>query len=726
MKIFLIFLAFLPIHIYAQQSDTVVSNLNEVLVNAYKFPEKRKRVAQSILTVNNKSLLNFQANSADVLINTGAVFVQKSQQGGGSPIIRGFEASRILLMVDGVRLNNAIYRTGHLQNIITVDNMVLDRMDVLYGPSSTLFGSDALGGVISITTKNPQLSSNNKTQFLANATARYSSAIEEARTNVQLNIGSKKVASFSSITYGSFGDIIQGSNRHNAYPDFGKNYFVVQRFGNVDSALINPNPNRQSPSGFKQIDVTQKFLYQPNSNTQHILNVQLSNTNNIPRYDRLSETVGAAPAFAEWYYGPQFRNLVAYNFSQKNLNSFFKQLNIVANYQAVEESRVTRRFKSNNKDFRWERVDVFGFTLDAKHEGRKHEVHAGLDANVNFVSSTAERVNILSGAKSRIQTRYSDGPTSMSNLAIYGQYICKFNDQLTLNSGLRLNLVNLNARFADTSIMHLPFNSVYQKNIAVTGNLGLVYSNEKSKFSFLLSSGFRSPNVDDLSKVFETNVGRVVLPNLNLKPEFTYNIEASYFFYSKKISFGTTVFNTWFTNAIAVDKFNFNGQDSINYNGIRSLVVAPQNKASATISGFSVQASTLLFPKTSMQAVYTYTFGRYANQGITVPLDHVPPAYGRVSILHKQDNWQVEVFSLFNGWKRLKDYSPSGEDNFQYATADGMPSWITFNARVAAQFNKAIAIQASLENILDIHYRYFASGISAPGRNFIINVKYSF
>ena len=87
-------------------------------------------------------------SSADMLQNTGNVLVQKSQGGGGSPMIRGFEANKLLLVIDGVRMNNAIYRSGHLQNAITVDNSVLDHTEIIFGPSSSLYGSDALGGVI--------------------------------------------------------------------------------------------------------------------------------------------------------------------------------------------------------------------------------------------------------------------------------------------------------------------------------------------------------------------------------------------------------------------------------------------------------------------------------------------------------------------------------------------------------------------------------------------------
>ena len=179
----------------AQESaDTITGNphsLNEVIVYANKFAEKFKRVAQTVDVLKTKEQLTYQQNTADALINSGKIFVQKSQQGGGSPVIRGFEASRILMMVDGVRMNNAIYRAGHLQNIIAVDNMVLERVEVIYGPSSTLYGSDALGGVVNLYTKTPLLSDSGKTRVSGSSTLRYSSATQEQRGNIQLNIGGK-------------------------------------------------------------------------------------------------------------------------------------------------------------------------------------------------------------------------------------------------------------------------------------------------------------------------------------------------------------------------------------------------------------------------------------------------------------------------------------------------------------------------------------------------------
>lgn len=716
----------------AQTTGDSVQNksilLEDVMVYSSRFAEKFKRVSQTIEVINNKQQLNFQNNTADAILSTGKLFVQKSQQGGGSPVIRGFEASRILTVVDGVRMNNAIYRAGHLQNIITVDNMVLDRIEILYGPSSTLFGSDALGGVISLTTKNPVLSTKKNTEVSGAATFRYASAVQENRGNVQFNIGGKQWASFTSVTYGSFGDLIQGNQRSAAYPHFGKKDFYVIRSGNIDVAVSNPNPNKQVASGYKQVDITQKFLYQASDKIQHLLNLQFSNTNEVPRYDRLSEKLANAPVFAEWYYGPQIRNMAAYQFSAKEQNGFFRDIKLTTSFQDIEESRITRRFQNNNKDFRWERIQIFGINFDAKHYAGKHELHIGAESYSNFLRSTAERVNIVSGNKSRIATRYSDGPTTMGTHAVFAQHTYKINQRLTLNDGLRFNLVQLNAQFVDTALTKFPFTKVKQVNKAITGNIGLVYSSDKNlRAALVFSTGFRSPNIDDLAKVFDSRTGLVVVPNLQIKPEYTYNVEANIQQYGERFSFGAAVFYTSFTNALVLDKFLFNNQDSIFYSGVKSAVYALQNKAKARLYGFSVNASLQLIPKLNFEGVVNFTKGQFTDAvNGRIPLDHVPPTHGRIALKKSGQKWNAECYMLFNGWKRLADYNPNGEDNLQYATPDGMPAWHTINLRTAIQVKSALQVQVALENIFDKNYRYFASGISAPGRNLSLTLKAGF
>ena len=137
--------------------------LSEVILSVARNKENRKKISKQVSLITKKDLkLDLPQTSADLLNYASGVRVQKSQGGGGSPVIRGFEANRVLLVVDGVRMNNAIYRSGHLQNSITVNPNSLERTEVIYGPSSVGYGSDALGGVVHFYTKTPKMNDTKK------------------------------------------------------------------------------------------------------------------------------------------------------------------------------------------------------------------------------------------------------------------------------------------------------------------------------------------------------------------------------------------------------------------------------------------------------------------------------------------------------------------------------------------------------------------------------------
>lgn len=710
-----------------QKKDSV-KNLSEVVVYANKFPTASKNIVQTIGLITDKSFINQQANTADILTNSGQVFVQKSQLGGGSPVIRGFEASRVLLMVDGIRMNSAIFRAGHLQNIITVDNMILDRVEINYGPSSTMYGSDALGGVVNLFTKNPTLNTSVAWKTNGNVIYRYANGQNENRQHIDINIANNKWAYLTSFTNSSFGDLRQGNKRLAAYPDFGKRLFYVTRENGVDIANDNAaQVNIQKVTGYTQTDLLQKIMYKPSANVEHLLNIQLSNSSNINRYDRLTETSKGLPVYSEWYYGPQVRNMVGYKYTASALKGYFQELTVNTSYQHLEESRISRKFKSSNKDFRIENVDILGVNADLLHQQKNGDLHFGLESYYNIVKSTAYRTNIVTSANSAITTRYSDGPTNMAYQAVYLQQTKYLNNHWVLNEGIRLNMVQLNAEFKDTSLMHFPFTEAKQSNAAFTGNLGLAYNAEDGyRLTFGLSSGFRAPNIDDLTKVFDTKTGYVVVPNKDLKPEYTYNAEVNLSKSSTAFSWGASLFYTWFKNALVADKFTWNGESKIYYQGVLSDVYATQNKAKAIVYGFNVNGRLRIMYNTDIAGTYTYTKGTYNNGVKEMPLDHIPPSYGRLGIKHGNEKWNAEVFSVFNGWKRIADYNLNGEDNEIYATKDGMPSWMTLNFASYYNPRKNLSVGFQIENITDLNYRYFASGISAVGRNYILSCKLSF
>jgi hemoglobin/transferrin/lactoferrin receptor protein len=730
-KYLFLVIPFIPVAGFAQLADTTRQHqisLNEFIFSANKFQENKKNIAQPIQVITQKEIeWMMPQTTATMLEQSGTVFVQKSQLGGGSPVLRGFEASRVLLVIDGVRMNNAIYRAGHLQNAITVDNNLLERVEVMFGPASTLYGSDALGGVIVFNTKNPRLSDNNKAKVGVNAMVRYSSAYDEKTGHADFNIGLNKIASLTSFTYSSFGDLKQGSYRPH-YDSFGLRPVYVERINGVDSIVANPDPEVQKFSGYSQVDIMEKLLFKQNEHVQHTLNLQYSNSSDIPRYDRLTDIKSGKLRWAQWYYGPQQRLMAAYQFNAASLTGMFDEVKAGLSYQAIEESRYQRERGKTGLQGRIENIGVTGYNIDLRKLMGKHELTIGTDGQYNVVKSEAHTTDINTGVETPLDTRYPNGGSNMFYGALYAQHFFKIiPEKLILNDGLRVSYVSLKSKFGDTTFFKFPFTEADQKHTALSGNLGLVFMPSRSlRFTLNGSTGFRAPNVDDLVKVFESAGGvQLIVPNPELKPEYTYNLDLGVnYIMNDRLKLEVNGFYTWFKNAIVVDKFTYNGQDSIVYNGKTTAVTAAQNKAHAYLYGINAALTADIITNLRFYGTVNYTRGRYLDKNDNeVPLDHVAPLYGKASLMYEREKFSAEFFALYNGWKNINDYNPFGEDNQQYATPDGMPEWYTLNLRAGYKFNRRLGIEVGVENILDYNYRTFASGISSAGRNFIVSLR---
>lgn len=716
-----------------QELDSLKNiQLNQVVISGNKFAEKKKNIVQKIDVISQKEIAQMNAqNTADVLTNTGQVFVQKSQQGGGSPVIRGFEASRIQLNIDGIRMNNAIYRAGHLQNIITVDNNSIEQLEVLNGPASTIHGSDALGGVIVLKTKDPKFGKSKRLELTgANALMRYSTANQEKTGNIGIHLGTNKFALYTNITFSDFGDLVQGKNGVDSIMKLWKKPFIVARVNNTDTMLANTDPYKQVSTGYKQLDILQKFSFTPTKNIRHGVNIQYSNSSNIPRYDRLSETAAGIAKNATWYYGPQTRTLLAYQFDAFDLKGFFNDVTATISHQYVNESRHNRGYKKAALNHRDEKINVLGYNVAFRHKDNKHELTIGTDGQLNNLKSTAFKEDMITGLETKIDTRYPDGKNNMNLFGLFAQHTLKLdNGKVVINDGLRFNYNTLHSTLLDTSIQFkLPFSDLKQKNKSLTGNLGVAYMPSSDlRMTLNYSTGFRSPNFDDMTKVFESVSGqRLIVPNVNLKPEITQNFEAGFQYNDGKLELNAYGFYTLLKNAIVTDKFTFNGKDSAFYDGQLTAVYASQNKSKAFIYGGGISFIYRPMNHFTLSGSTNYTFGRYNSDSILIPLDHIPPVTGRLGIKYDHKKWYGEFYSIYNGKKGLIDYNPNGEDNIQYATPSGTPSWFTVNFRAGFFVEKHTQMQLGVENILDKNYRYFASGMSAAGRNLIIAIRYNF
>lgn len=702
--------------------------LDEVLVAATRTDRSRSDLSVQTLQVN-RSEIDFQlpSTTADLLESTGSVMVQKSQQGGGSPIMRGFEANKILLVVDGVRMNNAIYRGGHLQNVITVDPLLLEKAELVFGPSSVIYGSDALGGVIHLITRNAQFRNQSNSLISGNALVKYATANQEKTTSLGLNIASGKWASYTSFAYSDFGDLRQGAIRDPFYGNWGKRLTYAERINGRDSMIVNENPSIQKQSGYKQYNLLQKIAWKPNESTQHKLNIQWSSSSDIPRYDRLTETDGnGVLRSAQWYYGPQDRLLISYQLNKSGNYKFFDEVQLIPAFQKIEESRHNRNFRSNNLNHRIENVSIGSINLDFTKNWRRQILQYGLESNYNDVSSTANRENIETGINTALDTRYPDGGSQTSNHGLYISHQWKPIEQLIVHSGLRFNYYTLQSEFKDTSFFHLPFKDVEQKHAAFNGSLGLVYKLCNSfQIQSNLSSGYRSPNVDDLVKVFESSAGRLIVPNPELTPEQVLSLDLGVQKeFMRGSSFTLNGFYTWYQDVITVQNAQYNGQDSIDYLGTLSKVYSQVNAGKAFIYGLNGNLNLQLSNQWNFSSVLNYSFGRIKTDTTDYPLDHISPLTGKTALSWKNRKWHIEAAALYNGWKRLKSYNKIGEDNLIYASSYGSPSWTIIHINANYALTEKLNIQVGLENILDSYYRVFSSGISGAGRNLVLACRY--
>ncbi|MGB0892694.1 MAG: TonB-dependent receptor, partial [Flavobacteriaceae bacterium] len=323
------------------------AQLDEVVLSVFKKQEKTTRIAEQTVAITKEDILKESPQtSADLLASIPGIKVQKSQFGGGSPVLRGMESNRVLLVVDGVRMNNAIYRKGHLQNSITISPSILERTEIVFGPSSVIYGSDALGGVIHYYTRTPKTAE--KETIKSNFFSRFGTVNHEITTSLSAEFRLNNWASFTSYTQSLFGDLTMGKNRNHGFKNWGLVPFYSK---NIDqnyfaNPTVNSDPNIQRNTGYEQKDFLQKFYIPFSEKTTVMVNLQYSTSSNIPRFDKLMELKSGSLKFAEWYYGPQERFLASTQFSINPEKNWLDSGTITISYQNIKESRVQRKFNN--------------------------------------------------------------------------------------------------------------------------------------------------------------------------------------------------------------------------------------------------------------------------------------------------------------------------------------------------------------------------------------------
>ncbi len=705
--------------------------LDEVIISASNFKQNKREIPKSIAIVNADQIkFNNPQTSADLLENTGKVYIQKSQLGGGSPMIRGFSTNRLLISIDGVRMNNAIFRGGNLQNVISIDPLSIEKTEVILGAGSTIYGSDAIGGVMSFYTKSPKLSYTDSLIVDSNVMLRYATANQEKTAHVDVNLGLKKWGFLTNVTYTDFNDLRMGSHGPTEY--LRPEYVVTEN--NQDVIIENNNPKIQKFTGYNQINLMQKVAYKPKDNLDFDLGLFYTTTSDYPRYDRLIRYRGDNLRSAEWNYGPQrwfMSNLKVTKTSSKA--TFYDNIKATFAYQNFEESRIDRDFEDIIRNIHEESVNALSFNLDLEKDlSKKSSLFYGFEYVFNKVNSIGYTENIEDNTTENTVSRYPDGAT-WNSAAIYANFKYKPNEKFVLQSGLRYNNVTQSADFTDNNqYLNLPFDQSKINADALTASTGITWlPNDILQWKLNLSTAFRAPNIDDVGKVFDSEPGSVVVPNNNLKPEYAYNGELGLKLnFNKKVVFDLATYYTYLDNALVRRDGDLNGETEIIYNNELSNVQSIQNASKSWIYGFEFAALWNISDQLKLTSRYNFIGGTEETDGVEVPVRHVAPNFGDTHLMWQSDKFKLDGFVNYNNKLSFTQLAPSEtEKDYIYALDENgnpySPSWYTLNLRTQYQIAEDTIVTATLENITDQRYKTYSSGIAAPGRNLIVSLTYS-
>jgi hemoglobin/transferrin/lactoferrin receptor protein len=700
-----------------------IIHVEEVVVSANKIEQNIKEVPNKITSIKKQEIEFYNPQTAaDLLKISDEVFVQKSQLGGGSPMIRGYAANRVLLVVDDIRMNNAIFRSGNLQNVISLDPNAIENTEVIFGPGSVIYGSDAIGGVMNFTTLKAKISGSDNDNHSLNALTRYATANNEKTGHVDFNIGSKKWAFLSSFSYSDFDDLKMGTKKHEDYQRF----HYAERPYRSDVMTENENPNLQKFTGYSQTNFMQKIRFVPSNNLDISYAFHFSATSDVPRYDRLTQYSGDTLKYAQWYYGPQKWQMHALNFSYSNPNKFFEEMHISTAAQIYRESRHDRKFNKTMIRERFEQVNAYSANIDFhKTFFDELKMFYGIELIKNKVYSNGQLRDITNNTKSEYPSRYPNN-SDYNSTAGYLSFSAPLKKDLNFSAGIRYNHTSIFAPF-DTTFYNFPFEEIKTKAGALTGSIGLTrQAGENTLLSLNLSTGFRAPNIDDLGKVFDSEPGSVIVPNPDLKPEYAYNADLGIQQrIADKFEVQFSAFYSFLQDAIVRREFTFNGQDSIYYDGELSQVQALVNADQAYVYGAHLGIKANFTNFLAFKANVNYTEGEDSNGE---PLRHVSPTFANSHFIFTGKQFKIDFYLNWNA-EISHDKLAESEKSKSYMYAEDSngnpyaPEWYTLNLSGSLQINKILKLNAGIENILDHRYRPYSSGIVAPGRNFILSLS---
>jgi outer membrane receptor protein involved in Fe transport len=656
--------------------------LDAVQVTATKRPESTLDVPAATTILGARRLREAAPQTPmDALHGEVGTFVQQTTPGQGVVIVRGLKGSEVLHLVDGFRLNNAIFRNAPNQYIALVDGQSLDRIEVVRGPSSTLYGGDAMGGVVQMLT--PELRyDGDDWRWNGRIRAIAASADDSLIGRAELSGGHQRMAFALGVTSQEVNDLRTGDGRTRPFSGF------TQRSGDL------------------------KWRFAPVDGHELTLSLQYSEQPRTPRHDALVPGFGQTlPENAVFFFEPQQRRFAQLRWRIDNANALFDNGELRIGRQLTVDDRRVRDTGSVNEDRERNRDTTTGIAGQfGKHLGEEHLLSYGFEVYRDTVDSTKTRVNIVSGASSVRQPRFPDG-SRMRSWAVYVGDDWR-RGRVDINAGVRYSRFNIDIPAAGAA----PGVSLSPDDL--TGNIGLAIElSESARFVANLGRGFRAPNIFDLG-VFGPRPGnRFSAPNPDLKPEYINSIDAGFKFGGERFSGEVIAFRSSYRDKIT----------SVLTGNLVGTALEVQNRNVTRLDLWGIEAGARYrfeAPDLELYATATHTRGDEHTATGEMPADRIPPLFGKLGARWQMnDAIGVEAYGLY---ATAQDRLSSRDRVDPRINPNGTAGWGTLNARVSWRASDRVDLALRAENLADKHFREHGSGLDEPGRNVILTAEYRF
>jgi hemoglobin/transferrin/lactoferrin receptor protein len=641
-----------------------------ITITAQRQEDLTANVPQSVTVVTHEQLLqNAPRTTPEALMNQPGIWVQKTNHGGGSPIIRGLVGNQVLLLVDGIRMNNSTYRYGPNQYLNTIDPGLIDRIEAIRGSGSVLYGSDALGGVVQVLSKTPTFSSN-KAQVSGSLMGKWMNKDMEKSGRAEIEITAKRVAFLGGFSARYFGELVAG--------------------GAIGTL---------SPTGYNERAVDTKLLIRTGSSGMITAAYQQLIQHDVPRYDQVS-----LGGYSTYKFDSQSRQLGYLKWETSLDNHWVQSIRLTSSFNRTVEGVTSQKENSTSIKENRDMVNTGGFIAEVlSNPLPKWHAQSGIEYYYDYVSSQAIERNTGSNSEIELRGSYADGST-VSNVAIFSNHQVDFK-KFQFSTGLRYNTVTV-------SVKDATFGNQKINPAAWVGNLGMMYKLTPHIRAILSgNTGFRAPNVDDMSKFGAVEATVFEIPSADLAPEKSMTIEAGFKFNRTKYSGSLTVYQTQLSDLI--DRMPATYQGTSTYDG--KNVYQKQNVGEAIIKGVELEGEVSLLSAVNIYGNFTYTHGD--NKTKLEPMRRIPPLFGRLGLHYRSSSgwWLKGELTMAGEQDRLANGDKS-DIRISSRLVDGvMPGWSCINLYAGYQY-KSIRIQAVLQNLMDNAYRIYASGVDEYGR----------